>query len=820
MSKDRQQANKLETYLERPEHYDGSLGPATEQIVDSLHHAAQHTQPRPGFLNELAQQLEEERMMQHHSPSRMSRGLRLLLGGVGLLAALAVIFYAVALFSEPDIEPSMSEMESPALIRRPENGPFAGQEIRLMQTLPESPDQLPQYRAQLQGLPSTIEEAKALAHSLGIVEPEVYQYANNAPHWIIMGRDGASLTLDPTQAEFAGFYYAQSMINALEGQTLPFDEASRIAQEVLGGAGLLPETFETVDLRNQAGPGLRTVRFVPLVDERPVLGYEAVLDAVVSPDGKLASVRMAPIAIEATGQSQIVKSAEDAFQELLEGTATYHYSFDHISAEEQVQIYRPQSEQFEDGEQITLSGVVTVLTSVESERVRAFLQSYGATSNIELTGARTSELASVYSGTGIEVTGIIHKPAGSELIQLELAEWNEPDSVTALSSCRIGILTRDGASGTLQTDDGTSLKLDNLPDELQAGQRAEVCGLVLDEAGTVVNWSFVRIPPVSGTQVGAGGGGAGGSASVSEQAVEVTRVVTEQAGNELTPAPTEMPQSNSSEVVTAPPMPIQNAGTRLEPGETVTLTGTIEGGVSQSGNQRQLQLGLLVEEGDPLQPGGQYYPLTGSSETLESLAESYRLHVQITGTVVENDEQLGRRQAILVTEFSRLWPDEQIEAFLGHIEMVELDGRDVALFTDDETGQPYVLPDGWLPPDSEQRVWMEGIVHPTQQVAGHPVLTPISQQSGSNVDNATSASDIPSQAQLPGSENTAPPRTVSGLQSTLVIERIVLGYSTGVNASAQGSSTETTLTPVWIFSGHTADGSQTFQIEVDATTGD
>src|SRR5690606_33613688 len=278
--------------------------------------------------------------------------------------------------------------------------------------------------------------------------------------------------------------------------------------------------------------------------------------------------------------------------------------------------------------------------------------------------------------------------------------------------------------------------------------------------------------------------------------------------------------SSGSGVSSAAPMPVQSAGPLLELGETVTLTGTIAGAAVWSGEQRQLHLGLHVEEGDPLQPTTQYYPLTGSAETLEALSENYRLHVQITGTVVEMDSQASNQQGSLVTEFSRPWPGEQIETFLGYIEWVELGGQEVALFTDEESGQEYILPNAWgFLPNPEQKVWMEGVVHPTHQIEGRPLFQPFGRRSGTDIDNATSASDFVPETTLPETHNNAR-QNAPGLQGTLIIDRVVLGYSTSLHASAEGSPTETLLTPVWIFSGRTAGGSQTFQIQVDATVGD
>src|SRR5690606_34923327 len=98
-----------------------------------------------------------------------------------------------------------------------------------------------------------------------------------------------------------------------------------------------------------------------------------------------------------------------------------------------------------------------------------------------------------------------------------------------------------------------------------------------------VHWGFITVPPVSGSPAMSGGGGAGSSAGVSEPAVEVTRIVTDEAGNVVRPAPTATRDSSGSGVSSAAPMPVQSAGPLLELGETVTLTGTIAGTAVWSG---------------------------------------------------------------------------------------------------------------------------------------------------------------------------------------------------------------------------------------------
>ncbi|HSM58482.1 MAG TPA: hypothetical protein VK879_20170 [Candidatus Sulfomarinibacteraceae bacterium] len=109
---------KLESYLEQKEACDGGLDPEVERLVDSLQqwqHEAE-LQPRAGFLNEVAQQLQEEQQ----AGSRAGRiGVvlkltrRLLAGAVGVAAVAAFVLFVAGLFEQPPVEPAAGEGRTP-----------------------------------------------------------------------------------------------------------------------------------------------------------------------------------------------------------------------------------------------------------------------------------------------------------------------------------------------------------------------------------------------------------------------------------------------------------------------------------------------------------------------------------------------------------------------------------------------------------------------------------------------------------------------------------------------------------------------------------
>ena len=231
-----------------------------------------------------------------------------------------------------------------------------------------------------------------------------------------------------------------------------------------------------------------------------------------------------------------------------------------------------------------------------------------------------------------------------------------------------------------------------------------------------------------------------------------------------------------------------------------------------------------------------YYPLLGSQERLEEIAEHHRLHVRVWGEVVAAGEEWRPvEQAIQVERFEKLWPEEQLQGFLGHIEPETLDGRQVAVFTDHETEQRYVIAQSleeenfYMPerdtlPDAAQR-FVAGGVRPGATFAGLPLLRLTSSRHGRETEAATSADEFAVDVG-PNIVNEAERRT-SELHGAFVVDRVELAYYYDpqpgyVVRSKDGPPptpeppTETVVQPVWIFYGHNAEGNVRFTAYVQA----
>src|SRR5690606_31264170 len=103
---------KLESYLERAEHYDGGLEPEVERLVDALQdwsHEAR-LQPRAGFVNEVAEQLRRYHEGNRIMPTWTSR---ILAGALGAVALVVFGFIVITLFSRGEDELPVVELETP-----------------------------------------------------------------------------------------------------------------------------------------------------------------------------------------------------------------------------------------------------------------------------------------------------------------------------------------------------------------------------------------------------------------------------------------------------------------------------------------------------------------------------------------------------------------------------------------------------------------------------------------------------------------------------------------------------------------------------------
>ena len=170
----------------------------------------------------------------------------------------------------------------------------------------------------------------------------------------------------------------------------------------------------------------------------------------------------------------------------------------------------------------------------------------------------------------------------------------------------------------------------------------------------------------------------------------------------------------------------------------------------------------------------------------------------------------------------RTWPDEKVEVFLGHYEVVTLEGRDVRLFVDEATGERYVdvtplyyaeSGDALMSnqPHADDPVWVAGVVNPDPNAAfgGLPILTVIKQQGGPTLSENPSDWLLDMGMPLLRSEG---PRTPAGSSNTLIVDWAVAGYTYYPHPRGVDGAGDQTLQPSWLFYGHSADATTYFTL--------
>lgn len=268
----------------------------------------------------------------------------------------------------------------------------------------------------------------------------------------------------------------------------------------------------------------------------------------------------------------------------------------------------------------------------------------------------------------------------------------------------------------------------------------------------------------------------------------------------------------------------------FEIGETVEVSGVLHATIYAGEESRRVQATLVVDEQSP-------FPLIGPLDVLEDIAQLDGLHVRVRGEVISGGQERSLRgYAIEVEDFEKVWPEEHVEGFLGHVEQETLEGETIAIFTDHETEQRYVVASsletegaGWsVDPSasaSSGQHFVIGAVQPGETFAGMPVLRIHCMHKDSRTDAAASADEIPLEVPRVVDESDFPTGP-SGLEGQFVVDRVELVYyyeptapypATAPDGTAlTPKPVEQTVQPVWVFHGHDAGDTVRFTAYVQA----
>ncbi len=805
----RKAAEQLNAYIDRPELGREELPPADAALVDALQRAAAGTRPRPGFVNELAQELSAREDAMPEQPEGRPLILRLLAGGATLVAAVVLIVVIAGLFARRPNEPALEDVDiTPPnqidFIGTAQGGFLAGMEIQVVDAPSAEPAQLAGYTFQPGAQPQTPEEARVIAARFGLGDARIY-HPSLGSGLTAFAADGRSLTLADSHTGF-GFYYGDPTVASDGDDAPPFGEAAAAADAFLQPTGFLPAAYELqpVDEANQAG--VTGVRVVPLLDGFPVVGNESTV--IVNGAGEIVSAFVIPFAAAPTGETVDAGSARDALQSLLAGPEAYSYSYNALSTAGSPRVFAPPPPEGESGDTVTVTGWPVVYTDAENGQQ---LVQLSALSGVQYV-VEGLELDGIESRPGLVITGTLGEQLGPRSWRLS-ADTFALHSGDARFDCRTGRLERLADGAYLVLDDGEGRYLvPNAPEALEDGARIELCAKEF-EADKPLSWMHIASPP--STELPEGALGSGGSVR-SVTAVELEPTVTApeavepaEPGTATDVVPPGVTESVSAVTQQTRPVAIESP---YAIGESVDVTGRVNGVIWSEAEGRRYEIFLTIDTDGDLTTYPVILQLQGEPELLEEIAGHYFLHVAVQGTVVENE---AGGQALQVESFERVWPEEELQAFLGHKSVETVEGREVTIFTDEATGERFVIYLQPVPPspeeDGERRILVTGAIHPEATFGGLRLLETAGELSGGLVDRMESADERPIERNMPVHE------VISGVSmgggGTLIVERIVLGYE----MTPSGSSPEIrdfTLIPAWLFYGRDAEGTVRFTVRL------
>ena len=827
------------------------------QLVDRLRALAGVTQPRPEFAARLEADLcARQRLISTEGMSsrtthpinlpRQTTLKRLVFALAAVAVALALALGIPALFGDNRDLPPLPRLAHAADVGIPPEpaGLLAGADLTLTTDLPHAPAEVPVYRSTIALPPATPEEALPWARDFGLPNPQVYRDPREPEAIFVLGDDDRKLIFRPFGPMGDIHYGDDAAAAAVEGTPLPFDQAAECALAFLREHDLLPTAYrveEPPDYEPSGERPIRMVHVVPELDGRPLVGYNAALQVAVNPAGQVTYASFNALHTERGGEYPI-KSAQEAYDELtgreVAGSPFRLDTDTRYPAGTDVRHYYPDPPAHAADDPVTTTGWVHVLVAEPALRaaegdgsdVRAQLMARDGT-QYDLTGPRVAELASV-GYDDVEVRGKIVAQVGPDHWQVEVIDWETAPQ--RQPQCLVGTFTSAGEEGWLATDEGERYCLPCPPDELADGERIEVCADEGPVEGEELDWWIIVSPPTP-EQGYVGSSSSTVSVVVEEVVVEevvVVSVVVEEAVEVPPDAPPPPPPPTPTPLARAH---IVQEGGALEIGQSVEVTGVVHATVFVNEESRRVEASLSVKD------TGERFPLSGPPDVLEAIAQLDRLHVRVHGQVVASPQEdwPSGTQTIEIESFEKIWPDERAQGFLGHLDLETLEGREVAVLTDHETGQRYVLASsldadggGWPltgdPILNYKQVFVAGVVQPGETYAGLPVLRAAGMHTDSQTDAATSADEIPLDIPQVIDESRFPFGPQGRVEGTFFVDRVELAYyyepqSPAPTVSPDEAPTwpqpaEQILQPVWVFYGHNADDTTRFVAYVQAIT--
>ncbi|OGO70253.1 MAG: hypothetical protein A2Z49_09100 [Chloroflexi bacterium RBG_19FT_COMBO_56_12] len=675
-------------------------------------------------------------------------------------------------------------------------GSMPGIQFIFATALPLSPEQITLYRLQL-AAPVNADSARQVAEQWGMQNPTIYDTGSSeSPDDLLLdASDGVNLMRFVNFAD--QFLYWPNYASVLDdnGPILPFDQQVAIATQYLQDLGVLNDPYRAVPVAEERSK----VRFVQLLDGIPVIysigtnrGSSEWIDVAVDSAGQVTEVTYAQHDFQPIGQYPIL-TAQKAWQRFVSENTLQHANYAVLSPERPVTYQSwARNSAYQPGQAVDIYGYVNVTQPVIP----------GDSAWVSINNMSVNADANTFSSANpwdfIHLWGEIAQRDNGNL-SVDMQGWE----VSLLSDDILtGTIQRQGDQDLFSTKTGDYL-LPDLPENYSDGALANVRGVIIQGSPPAIEWSNIdtgEIPFYYGGVMSCGGGGGGGGGGPEDanfgggsmsgfNLTGETVVPTPVAGNPYTPG-------DSIEAVSGIPYiaiyqyasglqeekiyfsPDSNSGLAAEVG--YSLEGVVLGGV--------LTPNLPVR-------------IWGQVDRYES----------DTSTVVIN-----------VTRFEPVYPGVQLQQWAGTEEIANVEGQEVILFIT-TAGQTYVTSSSLQWPAQDllmgrpgDLIGIEGYIIPDQLYGGYAVIK-------------ETGGEMPPDDVIQSAQPSVYDPSMFGefdqsqfLVGQVTIENVELAYRsislqrcTSDYANSQDSEQSLTVQPVWVFTGHFADGRQ-FQLQVQA----
>lgn len=659
------------------------------------------------------------------------------------------------------------------------DGLLSGVELLLGVQLPKSPDRAPVYNVTA-NVPATTGAALAWARDFGLPDPQVYRDPREPEALVVMGSDGRTLTFRPP-GPMGGIHYGNSAAVDAPGSAPSFEQASEVAVAFLREHNLLPDHYRVT--ASELYPHQLMVDVMTELEGQSLIGDTVVINVVVNADGEVTYAQIPQLTFERLHGYPLL-SAQEAWDELLAGGAFRLDSREaRRAASEDRYFYRPVVVE----EVVSVRGWVQILVPDRSDQAVWAQVTAQNSARYLLSDIPNAEALTRIGYNDVRVSGVVVENLGPNTWRLAVQAW-EVATDTAPLRPLVGTLRREGDAVWLVDDNGARYPLPDPPAELDDGTRIEVFLSTDPAPGELLDWLVLNTPPAAerGAPV------PGGASTVS------VVVQPEEAGTGESPPTPEAP---------------------FTLGQTVEVTGVVHATLYREGDREWIEASLAQI------PGVEYdYPLDGTDAMLKELAQLNRLHVRIQGQIVP--ATVGWTlygQAIEVQSLVQLWPEERRYVFLGHVAQETIDGQAVAVLTECNSNERYILvgmdPDfvAYLT-ESERQVRIQGALNPVMTLSGLPVLRVDGMTYGGDIDRLPCAA--PALLESGPEFVNLDDRPGRAMQIAFTVDRVELAYyyesQYFASPTAADSPSAVLVQPVWIFSGVSGDGLTRFTAYVQA----